>query len=288
MSTTEDLDLAQCKRELAGFANKSGALVVGVADAGDFDEAIEGHRPTDLLPGATRVVVLGGSPPRAGDWLSPNPQHMETTGTSDRIGALGLRVAHFIENRFGYYALYVPPGVDLGNRPFLSIMMAAEKAGCGSRSLAGPILHPSYGFMYYSALITTLPLPVDKPLDPPVCPAPECLEMWEEEGAVPCLSVCPLNDGGCLGGRIENGRIAAWEYDRARCTSRVYTYWVPGFQKTLEAAVRETDKERQKMILYSSMFTRTLWSMTYATNSQGQCYECLRVCPVGKEYRTKK
>jgi len=142
--------------------------------------------------------------------------------------------------------------------------------------------------MYYSAIITTLPFPVDKLLDPPACPAPECAEMWEEEGATPCLSVCPIHDGGCLGGKLQDGRIAMRQYDPAKCTSRVYTYWVPGFQKVLEAAVQESDKDRQKMILYSSAFTRTLWSMTYATNSQGQCYECLRLCPIGKQYRTKK
>ncbi|MCP5114752.1 MAG: hypothetical protein GY953_28315 [bacterium] len=288
MSVNEQPNPAECKQELLAFAKKSGALVVGVADAADFDEAASGRRPADLLPGARRVVVLGGSPPRAGDWLSPNPQHMETTGTSDRVGSLGLRVAHFIENRFGYYALYVPPGVDTGNQPFLSVMLAAEKAGCASRSLAGPVLHPEYGFLYYSAIITTLPLPVDPPLDPPPCPAPECLEMWDQDRATPCLSVCPIDDGGCLGGTLENGRIATRRYDQARCTTRVYTYWVPGFQRILDATLRESDKEKRKMMLYSSAFTRALWSITYATNSQGQCYECLRVCPVGKEYRTKK
>ena len=112
--------------------------------------------------------------------------------------------------------------------------------------------------------------------------------MWDREATTPCLSACPIDDGGCLGGALAGGRIASRRYDRARCTSRVYTYWVPGFQKVLEAALREPDAEKRKMMLYSSAFTRTLWSMTYATNSQGQCFECLRVCPVGREYRTKK
>jgi len=43
-------------------------------------------------------------------------------------------------------------------------MLAAELAGCGSRSLAGPILHPEYGMLFYSAIVTTLPFPVDGPL----------------------------------------------------------------------------------------------------------------------------
>ena len=48
------------------------------------------------------------------------------------------------------------------------------------------------------------------------------------------------------------------------------------------------DPEERKMILYSSHFTRTLWSLTYSAQSQAQCWECMRVCPVGAEKRTKR
>lgn len=288
MKTQVDPDVQQAKEELTLFAQKSGALVCGVADAEAFMDIPEGFRPDDLLPRAKSVVVVGGNPPRAGDWASPVVELQETMGTSDRINALGLKVAKFIESRFGYYALFVPPGVNKGNRPFLSVMAAAEQAGCGSRSLAGPILHPEYGMLFYSAVVTTLPLPPDAPVATPACPASECQHMWETEWSTPCLSVCPIGDGGCLGGNLIDGRFTERRYDTARCTSRVHTYWVPGFQKTLEAALNQDDKERRKMILYSSFFTRTLWSMTYAAQSQGQCYECIRVCPVGLAYRTKK
>lgn len=288
MSQQDDLDVQQAKEDLRVFAMKNGALVYGIADAQAFVDAPEGFRPPDLLPGAQRVVVLGGNPPRAGDWASPVVEVQETMGTSDRINALGLKVAHFIEEHLGYYALFVPPGVNKGQRPFLSIMLAAELAGCGSRSLAGPILHPDYGMLFYTAIITTLPLPIDGPLSTPACPAPECLTMWQEQATTPCLDVCPIDDGGCLGGTLVDGRVAERRYDCQRCTTRVHTYWVPGFQKGLEAALNEEDHERRKMILYSSFFTRTLWSMTYAAQSQGQCYECLRVCPVGRQFRTKK
>jgi hypothetical protein len=52
--------------------------------------------------------------------------------------------------------------------------------------------------------------------------------------------------------------------------------------------LREKDSEKQKMMLYSSMFSRTLWSMTYSNVSQGQCAECMRVCPLGRAHRTKQ
>lgn len=278
----------EAKADIVTTAQKSGALAVGVATAAAFDVAPEGHRPADLLPRAQSVVVLGGAQPRAGDWQSPNYQHMEVTTTSDRIQTLGLKIARLIEDRHGYYAVCVPPGVDRGQRAFLSLALAAELAGCGSRSLAGPVLHPTYGFMYFAAIITTLPLPPDSPLDPPACPAPECVDMFANESRTPCTSVCHIDADGCLDGRIENERVIERRYDAARCSTRVQNYWVPGFQKVLEAALQEPDKERQKMMLFSTLFTRTLWSMTYANISQGQCSECMRVCPVGREFRTKR
>lgn len=288
MTTSSEIDFTQAKAEIAAIAAKSGALVTGVAAAGAFGEAPEGRRPADILPKAHCVVVIGGAQPRAGDWQSPNYQHMEVTTTSDRIQTLALKIARIIEDRFAYYAVCVPPGVDRGQQPFMSIAMAADLAGCGSKSLAGPVLHPEYGFMFYGAIVTTMPLPADERLDPPACPAPECVEMYAAEGTTPCLSVCPIKAGGCLDGRIEGGRFADRQFDPQRCATRVQNYWVPGFQKVLQATLQESDAEKQKMMLYSSMFSRTLWSMTYANVSQGQCAECLRVCPVGWEHRTKQ
>ena len=288
MSAPEkSLDPRAIRAELDAAARKAGAVVTGVADPAAFTEAPEGYRPMDLLPGAKAVYVLGGAAPRAADWRNPNYQFMETSSFSDRIFSAGTRTARVIEDQFGYYALCVPAGVDRGDRPFLSIALAAELAGCGSRSLAGPVLHPELGFLYYSVIITTLPLPVDGPLQVPACPAPPCLEMWKAQGTTPCMSICDIDNGGCIGGRIENDRVTERRYDRARCRTRVETWWIPGFQKVLEVTLNETDKEQRKNMLYSSMFTRTLWSMTYSNASQGQCYECMRVCPVGEKTRVK-
>src|SRR5881296_902762 len=119
--------------KLKSVALKSGATVCGVADAAAFDaHAPEKHRPSDLLPGARAVVVVGGAQPRAGDWMAASPWVMETMGTNDRIHSVARRVTQAIEQEFGYYALLVPPGVESGMNPFLSLMLAAELAGLGS------------------------------------------------------------------------------------------------------------------------------------------------------------
>ncbi|MBI3456795.1 MAG: hypothetical protein HY002_13550 [Candidatus Rokubacteria bacterium] len=161
-----------------------------------------------------------------------------------------------------------------GDAPFLSLMLAAELAGLGSRSLAGPVLNREHGFMCWSAVITTAPLKVDGPEAEPACPAPPCREMWEREGTTPCLAVCPLSSGGCLEGRLEGGRAVRTGYDAARCVTRVHTHWIPGFQKVLEAALAEPDRDRRKMLLYGDYFTRTLWALTYLLD---QCRPVLRV-----------
>ena len=113
MNVPDPSNLQSYKIELIDQAKRGGALVSGVADASAFHMAPEGHRPTDLLPGAKAVFVVGGAQPRAADWRSPKAEHMETTSTSDRISALALKLAHHVERKFGYYALLNPPGVDL-------------------------------------------------------------------------------------------------------------------------------------------------------------------------------
>lgn len=176
-ANTDDDDLSTCRTQLDNIAKKGGAVVTGVADANAFTNAPEGHRPTDILPMAKSVFVVGGAQPRAGDWQSPVYEHMEVTSFGDRMHTLAQRLSRHIEDQYGYYAVCVPPGTDKGNQPFVSFSMAAELAGCGSASLAGPVLNSEYGFMYYSIVITSLPLNVDGPLAEPVCPAPECQQL---------------------------------------------------------------------------------------------------------------
>lgn len=139
--------------------------------------------------------------------------------------------------------------------------------------------------MYFSALITTLSLPVDGPLTHPACPAPACVEMYQQSGTTPCTATCPIENNGCLGGAIVDGRWSERQYDRGRCMARVYNYWVPTFQKILTETLDEPDNEQRRMMINSTLFSRSLWSMTYANISQGQCFECMRVCPVDQANR---
>src|SRR5204862_344576 len=173
-------------------------------------------------------IVNEDDPAATSQWVR------RSMGTTERIQSVGRRLAQYIESELGYYAVYVPPGTASGDTPFLSFMLAAQLAGLGSKSLAGPVLNREHGFMYWSAVITTAPLDADGPESSPACPAPACREMWDRERTTPCLATCPGSNGGCLSGKLENGRAVRTFYDAARCNTRVHTHWVGGFQKVLE------------------------------------------------------
>ena len=284
----EELDWLSIKSGLLDMARKRGAEVARVGDPALLEDAEPGWRPSELLANVKSMIVLGGAAPRAAEWESTRVEVMETVGTADRMPALGSSLARHIEETYGYYAMNVPTATDQDDKAFLDFKAAAIASGAGTASLAGPVLDPDHGFLYLTVILTTMPLPADGPLEEPACPAPQCLDMWEEKGTTPCMAVCPIDDGGCIGGEIDQGLVIKRRYDAERCRDRVYHYWTPGYQAALERALDEPDSRKRKMILYGSFFTRTMWSITYSGVSQGQCFECIRACPVGSEQRALK
>jgi epoxyqueuosine reductase len=272
--------------EVKAVGLAAGARVVGIAAAEAFLPHVpEGYRPEDILPGARSVVVAGGDGPTAGAWRCPDHRVMEITGYDLRENVAVHAMCDFIEQRLGHAAVQAPSLPVHGHEPPMSMMLAAELAGLGTRSLAAHIiLNPEYGLLYYAALITTLPLEPDPPLAEPVCPHPGCASMYRRLGTTPCLRVCPA----CLSGRVENGRIAESTYDRERCHARAQTYGIGSFQKALLEIVSEDDPGRQRAMIYGDFFTKTLQAVGFYRDSIAQCFECMRVCPVGRKYRKLK
>jgi epoxyqueuosine reductase QueG len=275
---------------LKAMALKQGAVVVGIADAEAIKQhAPEGHQPSDLMMEARNVIVIGVEPLLAGAWRTTNPRMMGVTGSLKlrKLKGVAVSLAEYIEEQYQYYAIdYNTYTMATGSwDPALSIKLCAELAGLGTRSLAGGmILNPEWGFLYYSLVVTSMPLKADGPMTEPVCPAPACVEMWQEAGTTPCLNICPM----CLSGALdEKGKIDYWEYDRIRCSTRA-DYTRVGFQKLLHEAIEEPDPDKRKMILLGSDMTRYVAAIGYATEIAGECFECIRVCPVGAHHRMKE
>jgi hypothetical protein len=272
-------------------ALEMGADVVGIARARDWEAFVpEGYRPYDRLPEARSVVVVGARGPTAGAWRSPNPRVMEVLGldfANDR--AIAALTGH-IESEYGHYAIQAPGLSVAGHQPPFSYMLAAVLAGLGTRSFAANIvLNPRYGLLYYSACITTLELPADPRLEQDVCPHPMCVQTYRHTGKTPCIAVCDSNDGGCLDGTIdEDGHIESVYYDRERCTSRAMNFGPVAFQKVLAQVVSEEDAARQESIIHSDFFARASSGVSFYKESVAQCFECMRVCPIGRQERKLK
>ncbi len=271
---------ADVKRE----AIRAGAVLAGIAAVEDIDRfAPPGHRPGDILRGARSVVVTAGGQPTRGSWHPGSARPQASVGYNRSIaGNSAYRVAHYVEDRFGYRAMPCPSGQVAGHYPYASLKLMAEMAGLGTRSMAGGvILNETYGLLYFGAALTTMPLQADGPLATPVCPDQACIRQWEKKGTTPCLEACPT----CLSGQLEDGRIGWMEYRQDLCFPRAQTTAMDSFQKLLLAAMAESDEERRKMIVCGSHFTRAVRSLAYSAELSAQCFECLRRCPVGRRRR---
>ncbi len=286
-------DLASESRtqQIKQLALDAGADVVGIADPRAWEEYVpEGHRPYDILPGARSVIVVGSRGPTAGAWRSPNHRVMEINGYDFRNDAASHRIADTIEQQYDHQAIQSPALPTGGHLPPMSMMLAAVLAGLGTRSLAANIiLNPKYGLLYYSACITTLELEYDHMLEQDVCPHHMCVESFRRFGKTPCMAACPAEDGGCLDGAIdEQGRIEYSYYDRERCVSRAMNFGINSFQKALAQIVAEQDTERQTTMVHSDFFSRSCSAITHYKESVAQCFECMRVCPIGRSERKLK
>jgi epoxyqueuosine reductase len=290
-SAARDESPATPSDEIKAVALSAGGDVVGIAAVEAWDEFVpEGNRPADILPGARSVIVVGARGPTAGAWKSPDHRLMEVTGYDFANDRAVHVIADYIEKQKGHYAIQAPGLPTGGQQPPFSMMLSAVLAGLGTRSLAANIiLNPKYGLLYYSACITTLELEPDPRLEQDVCPHPMCVQTYRHIGKTPCTAACPSDDGGCLDGSIdEDGRIEDSWYDRERCVSRAMNFGINSFQKALDQIIDEEDDESRTTMIYSDFVSRSGSAISYYKESVAQCFECMRVCPIGRQERKLK
>lgn len=286
-----DVDAGDLPGRIKTAGMEFGADVVGIAPADRWDAYVpEGYRPYDLLPGATSVIVVGARGPTAGAWRSPDSRVMEVLGLDFANDRAIAALTGWVEKETGHMAIQAPGLSVAGHQPPFSYMLAAVLSGLGTRSFAANIvLNPRYGLLYYSACITTLDLPADPMLEQDVCPAPMCVQTYKHIGKTPCMAACPADDGGCLDGTIgADGRIEEAYYDRERCVSRAMNFGPVAFQKVLADLATEDDPDTRRAKVHSDFFSRACAGVAFYKESVAQCFECMRVCPVGRQERKLK
>lgn len=277
-------DLAAAKEELRQYALAHGAAAVGFADVDLVERfAPSGHGPRDLLPRARTVISVGVTGPTQGTWRTP-AKVMTSIGTNvSRIYRVAAGLAFRIEGAFGYRAIYCPPHVDpeLGARhPMQSLKLHAELAGTGARSLAGDILlHPEFGMLYYGSVFTEMALPPDAPLAENPCPAPSCVSLYRKTGSTPCMQNCPVE---CLSGSIDDkGEIAEMRFDMYRCAEMCQQY--ENMPTLIERAFETGDVLEREELLYGGEAQSFFYKATAGVDTNAQCFECMRVCPVATQ-----
>jgi len=193
--------------------DKCGMDLAGVADAALLEDAPEGHRPSDILPGAKAVIVFGraiadgsvqtvfrhfedGHPTARGSYvaygadLAPNFTLFFAT----------FELSRHIERVFGFATAPLPLGpmqcgvpnsvpIPAFAAPFtvglpLDIERAAFAAGLGDYGYSGRLLTKQFGArVQFGAAVTQMPLDFDSPYaGEPLCGGASCQA---------CVRICP-------------------------------------------------------------------------------------------------
>ena len=277
-----EIDPAEAKQAILEYCKRKGALVVGVASLDALERiAPPGFRPTDIMPRVKSVISLGVGGQTQGAWTVPAKALGYFGSTESRAYTICYGLAYFIENKFGERSIYCPPDMDpdSGPRvPLQSVKLHAELAGLGARSLAGDILlHPEYGYMYFSSVFTELELPHDEPMAENPCPAPSCVSMYRQIGRTPCMKFCPVQ---CLSGKIDDdGKQEEMHYEMAACAEMSQQY------ETVPASIMNAINADDPLDREDALFdpdNKMLW-YKQSVGSGGllaQCFECMRVCPI--------
>jgi epoxyqueuosine reductase len=263
---------------------------VGVTGVDRLSEAPEGHRPTDILPGARSVIVMGvrliqGAVQTIFRAHEDGLRHVQciygTHGYSltpnYHLKFAAYRLARFLEKK-GFVTAPLPSGPGGGGAPF-SHRHAAVAAGLGEFGWSGIILTPDRGpRVRWVSAITMADLEPD-PLygGPKLCDRSKCSV---------CAAVCPgkaiskteskrVN----MGGRVHE--YGALDPVRCRIGSEGLTTKSLGLKDLPipeNPTMADIDKAREQ--IDRRQLAEVILPVDRAT---WYCGKCLAYCPAGRK-----
>ena len=272
----------EIKSSCEAYVKKKGALAFGLANIETLNRtAPKGARPSDMLPRVKSVISIGVGGGTRGSWAADAKTLAYIGDTETMAYRIAYGLAFYIEAKFGYRAIFVPPDMDpeKGARvPMQSLKLHAEVAGIGARSMAGDILlHPEYGMMYYASVFTEMEMPPDQPMETNPCPHHSCVELYRKSGQTPCMRFCPVD---CLSGSIDDqGQVSEMRYDAHACAEMSQQY--EAIPSVLLDTLDAKDPIERGMALHGPE-NQVIWYKLSigAGELLSLCYECMRVCPI--------
>ena len=160
------------------MALSSGVDLVGISSVDQFEDAPEGHRPSDLLPTSRSVVVLAG-----GRKLNENRYYIGKFIVMKFGVRLKWKLARLSVNKVASFLKHEGFNVAIewsGWSDKLSFRQAAYYAGLGVLGKGGFVVHPNHGPLnVIGCIVTDAPLKPGTALNQDLCK--ECIL---------CLRVC--------------------------------------------------------------------------------------------------
>jgi len=250
-------------------------LGLGADDAG-FVSSADYRSPRSpelesIFPGNRSIVLLAYKEMDSCD--SPD-LHVAQNGRYDLMEfsrGCNYRLARFLEKEYGARCMTVPVSYPMsmgketkGTVGQVSLRHAAVRAGLGALGRHNLVVHPRLGSrVIFSAVLTDLDLPSDRPLDSHPC---------NDCGL--CVENCP---GRALD---EAGRT-----DVMKCIKKSQPYGLSGAIGFWSRHAEASPEERKAM--FRDDF---YWKMYQAGHIGPQyfCFKCLSSCPVGREKTTPR
>jgi len=170
-------------------AHSLGAFVCGVASAAKFSSAPQGFRPTDILPSAQSVIVMGNEFNRGVFEAKTNaPYTLVRNHLVQCLDSIAVGLSFSLEAE-GYLAVPVPSSEPYEcwdaslrhGRGILSLKHAAQLAGLGRIGKNTLLINKRHGNrLWLSAVITDAVIEAD-PMTATMCP----------DNCRICLDACP-------------------------------------------------------------------------------------------------
>jgi epoxyqueuosine reductase len=264
---------------------------IGVTNVERLSGAPEGHRPTDILPGAQSVIVMGvrlslGAVQTIYRAHEDGLRHLQCIyGTHGyaltpnyHLKFAAYRLARFLEKK-GFLATPLPSGPGAGGAPF-SHRHAAVAAGLGEFGWMSIVLTPDYGpRIRWVSVITRAGIEPDPLYDGPALCDPATCDI--------CISVCPTGAISPTESRQVTMGGRSFEYgavNMARCRIGLegLTKKTLGL-KDLQFSDNPTMEEVEAVS--RNMDPRQLREVILPVHrGTYYCGKCLAHCPVGNEH----
>jgi epoxyqueuosine reductase QueG len=230
--------------------------VFGIADSSPLETAPAGHRPSDLLPGAARVVCLGAPFPRGvfRCGARANQTYWRAAAIYYRtFDAIILQVARIIEGTgatavpvFGCFPYDLKAKGDFWG--FMSLVKMAEAAGLGQTGKNGLLFNSTYGpRLLLGGLVTTAALPETA---------------WPARDEAGCPEDCHVCQEACPAQAIDpDGNV-----DRVACVKQ--SMKSPLFSRLMSTGTKNS-AEAELINLVTGVDDHSMYT----------CIKCVAMCP---------